>query len=174
MNDTSFSAFVAARQAPLLRFAMIVTGERHLAQDLVQDALEKARPRWHAISAMAAPEAYVKKMIVNGHLSFRRKWSRVRLVDEFTAQPAPGDHAAQTDNRHFLAGELRKLPRQQRVVLVLRYYEGMSDPEIAEVLRCSPGTVRSYASRALATMRIELAPAATHPPRTTRGTRKDT
>jgi RNA polymerase sigma-70 factor (sigma-E family) len=172
VNDTNFAAFVAERQSPLLGFAMVVTGDRHLAQDLVQDALEKARFRWDRISAMARPEAYVKKMIVNGHLSFRRKWSRVRLMDEFDARPAQSDHTAQIDDRQFLAGELSKLPRQQRVVLVLRYYEGLSDPEIAEVLKCSAGTVRGYASRALTALRIELAPPSENSAATA-GARKD-
>lgn len=149
-----FAAFVAARQAALLRFATVLCGDPSLAQDLVQDALLRAHVRWAVIAAMAAPEAYVKKMIVNGHLSFRRKFSRVRLVDEIEPRPALGDHAQRTADRALLAEQLATLPRRQRAVLVLRYYEGLTDAEIAAVLGCSAGTVRGYASRALATLRI--------------------
>lgn len=152
-----FAAFVTTRQAALLRFATVLCGDSSLAQDLVQDALMRAHTRWDRIEAMTAPEAYVKKMIVNGHLSFRRKFARIRLVDEFEARPAPGDHAQRTADRALLAEELTKLPRQQRVVLVLRFYEGLDDAEIADVLGCSTGTVRGYASRALAALRIDLA-----------------
>jgi len=150
-----FAEYVTDRQAVLLRFATVLCGDGALAQDLVQDALIKAHQRWRAIAAMAAPEAYVKKIIVNGHLSFRRKHARVRLVDEVVMPPS-ADHATGTDDRDALAGELARLPRQQRAVLVLRYYEGLTDAEIADVLGCSAGTVRGYASRALATLRIEL------------------
>jgi RNA polymerase sigma-70 factor (sigma-E family) len=166
VSDIEFSAFVTANQTNLLRFAMVLCGDASLAQDLVQDALIKAHARWDAIAAMAAPKAYVKKMIVNGHLSFRRKFARVRLVDEFDSRPIEGDHATETEDRQVLAGELGKLPKQQRAVLVLRYFEGLSDLEIADVLGCSAGTVRGYASRALATLRIELAPAAARTKRT--------
>jgi RNA polymerase sigma-70 factor (sigma-E family) len=157
--DAEFAQFVADRQAALLRFATVVCMDGSLAQDLVQDALIRAHQRWDRISAMAAPEAYVKKIIVNAHLSFRRKFSRIRLVDEFEPRPVEGDHAAQSADRALLAGELAKLPKQQRVVLVLRFYEGMTDAEIAQVLGCAVGTVRGYASRALAILRIELADA---------------
>lgn len=159
MVEAEFAQFVANRQAALLRFATVVCMDGSLAQDLVQDALIRTHQRWDRISAMAAPEAYVKKIIVNAHLSFRRKFSRVRLVDEFEPRAANGDHAAQSADRAMLAEELAKLPKQQRVVLALRFYEGMTDAEIAEVLGCTVGTVRGYASRALATLRIELADA---------------
>lgn len=156
----TFADFVSARQAQLLRFATVLCGDGALAQDLVQDALLKAHQRWDGIAAMAAPEAYVKKIIVNGHISFRRKFARVRLVDEAEPAEPQADHAGQVADRDLLRGELAALPPQQRAVLVLRYYEGLSDPEIAEVLGCAPGTVRGYASRALAALRIEMSPEA--------------
>jgi DNA-directed RNA polymerase specialized sigma24 family protein len=131
----TFEEFVTARLPAVLRFAGVLTGDRGLAEDVVQDVLIRASSRWQAIAQLDRPEAYVRKMVVNEILSWRRRsW---RLVP--------------------------KLPRRQRAVLVLRYYEGLSDLDIAAVLGCRPGTVRGYASRALAALRIEMAGPARQP-----------
>jgi DNA-directed RNA polymerase specialized sigma24 family protein len=131
----TFEEFVTARLPAVLRFAGVLTGDRGLAEDVVQDVLIRASSRWQAIAQLDRPEAYVRKMVVNEFLSWRRRsW---RLVP--------------------------KLPRRQRAVLVLRYYEGLSDLDIAAVLGCRPGTVRGYASRALAALRIEMAGPARQP-----------
>jgi len=98
-------------------------------------------------------------MIVNEYLSWRRRWSRIVPQATPPEPPAVADHADNHSEREALRIELDKLPRRQRAVLVLRYYAGLSDPEIAEALGCTPGTVRGYASRALATLRIEARPA---------------
>lgn len=151
----TFEEFADVRLPALLRFAGVLTGDRALAEDVVQEVLVRVNTRWHEIDS---PEAYVRKMIVNEFLSWRRRsW---RLVPSGSAtdlddRQSP-DHAHGYAERDSLLAELAKLPRRQRAVLVLRYYEGLSDPEIAEVLGCEPGTVRGYASRALATLRVEI------------------
>ena len=110
------------------------------------------------------PELYVRKMILNEFLSWRRRsWRLIPAGEAGTGLgSAAPDHAQEYSERDALLGELGKLPRRQRAVLVLRYYEDRPDAEIAELLGCAPGTVRGYASRALAALRIELSP---KPPR---------
>jgi DNA-directed RNA polymerase specialized sigma24 family protein len=106
----TFEEFAAARLPAVLKFAAVLTGDRGLAEDVVEEVLIRANARWQVIENLPRPEAYVRKMIVNEYLA-----------------------------------ELAKLPRRQRAVVVLRYYEGLSDQEIADVLGCKPGTVRSVA-----------------------------
>jgi RNA polymerase sigma-70 factor (sigma-E family) len=154
----TFEEFAAGRLTAVLRFAGVLTGDRESAEDVVQEVLIRVHRHWDKISALDRPELYVRKMIVNEYASSRRKlW---RLVPsgrgtEFDARVVP-DHASDHAEREALLAELAKLPRRQRTVLVLRYYEAISDGEIAQILGCSPGTVRGYASRALATLRIEI------------------
>src|SRR5262245_3153261 len=156
----TFDEFTAAGLPSLLRFAAVLTGDRGLAEDVTQEVLVRVHLRWAKIGALGSPEHYVRRMIVNEYLSWRRRWSRIvphaELPDRL--EPVP-DHAVPHAGRDALRIELDKLPRRQRAVLVLRYYAGMSDPEIADVLACSAGTVRGYASRALAALRVELRPA---------------
>jgi RNA polymerase sigma-70 factor (sigma-E family) len=153
-----FEEFATARLPALLRYALVLTGERALAEDVVQEVLARAHARWSHIGRLELPEAYVRRMIVNEHLSWRRRFSRVHLAAS-VSPPAPEgpDHATTLADRDALRAELARLPRQQRAVLVLRYYEGLTDAEIADVLGCTPGTVRGYAARALATLRINAA-----------------
>jgi RNA polymerase sigma-70 factor (sigma-E family) len=155
----TFEEFAAARLPAVLRFAAVLTGDRGLAEDVVQEVLIRANGRWPMISGLSRPEAYIRKMVVNEYLSWRRRsW---RVVPSGAATDfgclSTSDPAAEFDERDALLAELAKLPRRQRAVLVLRYYEGLPDSQIAETLGCRPGTVRGYASRALATLRIELA-----------------
>ncbi len=157
-----FEEFAASRLPAVLRFAGVLTGDRALAEDVVQEVLIRASRRWDQIACLDRPELYVRKMVVNEYLSWRRRsW---RLLPKGTAADvddrlAP-DHADRHADRDALLAELGKLPRRQRAVLILRYYEGFSDSEIAELLGCTPGTVRGYASRALAALRVELSPRA--------------
>jgi RNA polymerase sigma-70 factor (sigma-E family) len=145
----------------LLRFSTALCGGRHLAEDVVQEVLLRASARWDTIGAVDHPDAYLRRMVINEFLSWRRKWSRVTPRAEIDAGQV-GDHAAGVVNRDALLTELAKLPRRQRTVLVLRYYCGHSDAEIAELLGCSTGTIRGYASRALATLRIDLTTGTLH------------
>lgn len=154
----SFEEYVTARLPALLRYAAVLTGDRDLAEDLVQDVLVRAHGRWRRIAGTDEPDRYVHRMIINAHLSWRRRWStrRVLLVDPPAAAGAGGDPADRPD-RDELWLRLSRLPRQQRAVLVLRYYEDLSVAETAAVLGCSPGAVRAYASRALAALRVDAA-----------------
>jgi RNA polymerase sigma-70 factor (sigma-E family) len=139
----------------LLRFATVLCGDGHLAEDMVQDVVIKAHRNWDRIQQADRPDSYLRKMVVNEFLSWRHKWSRFVPRPEIEDSTAP-DHADRHADRDQLIGELAKLPKRQRAVLVLRYYAGLSDQEIAATLGCSAGTIRGYASRALATLRIEL------------------
>jgi RNA polymerase sigma-70 factor (sigma-E family) len=154
----TFEEFTTTRLPALLKFAAVLAGDRALAEDLAQEVLIRAYSRWHKIGGLDHPEFYVRKMILNEFLSWRRRsWRLVPSGDAPDApDPAAPDHAFQHAEREALLAELGKLPRQQRAVLVLRYYEGCADAEIAELLGCTPGTVRGYASRALAALRIEM------------------
>lgn len=156
----TFDEFVAARLPALLRYAAVLAGDRDLAQDIVQEVLARAHGRWTSISRLDVPELYVRRMVTNEYLSWRRRWGRVVPVADVTPPPeaaAPPDAATTHADRDALLAELARLPRRQQAVLVLRYYEGLSDAEIAQVLDCRPSTVRGYASRALATLRIRAA-----------------
>lgn len=152
----TFEEFVEARLTALLRFAVVLTGERGLAEDVVQEVLLRAHQKWRRIGALDVPEHYVRRMIVNEFLSWRRRWSRIVPQANVPEPRTVADHADNHAEREALRTELDKLPRRQRAVLVLRYYAGLSDSEIAEALGCTPGTVRGYASRALAALRVDL------------------
>ncbi|MEV6343144.1 SigE family RNA polymerase sigma factor [Actinoplanes sp. NPDC051851] len=145
-----FEEFAAARLPALLGYATLLSGDREQAADLVQEVLTKALLKWKRIGGMDEPYAYVRKMLTNEYLSFLRRRKMTVPIDGDLCDES---HAERDEELWEL---LRGLPRQQRVVIVLRYYEGLSDPEIAEVLTCRPVTVRGYASRALATLRVEL------------------
>ncbi len=155
-----FEEFAATRLPAVLRFAGVLTADRALAEDVVQEVLIRAGKRWDQLDRLDHPELYVRKMIVNEYLSWRRRtwrWLPTGSADEVDDRVTP-DHAGQHAERDALLAELGKLPRRQRAVLVLRYYQGLSDTEIADGLGCKPGTVRGYASRALAALRVELSP----------------
>lgn len=155
----TFDEFAATRLDAVLRFAVVLTNDRGLAEDVVQEVLIRAHQRWTQISTMEHPEAYVRRMVVNEFLSWRRKWARYvpqADVEPMMGQLTQADHADEQAERATMLAEVAKLPRRQRAVLVLRYYEGLSDAQIAEVLGCAETTVRGYAFRALAALRVEL------------------
>jgi RNA polymerase sigma-70 factor (sigma-E family) len=165
----TFEEYTAARSVALLRYAAVLTGDRDLAQDIVQEVLARAHQRWQRIVRLNVPDSYVRRMVTNEFLSWRRgRWSRLVPIGRVPEEQRPVSVAAERDaptvhaERDALLTELARLPRRQQAVLVLRYYEGLSDAEIADVLGCRPGTVRGYASRALATLRVELDPVDLH------------
>ena len=150
-----------ARLSSLLRYAVVLTGDRDLAQDVVQEVLARAQVRWRRISEADSPEAYVRRMVLNEYLSWRRTWAARnvhaaggRLVELDDARGGVRDHADGIVEAAELWSRLALLGRKQRAVLVLRYYEQMEDQAIADLLGCSPATVRSHASRALKTLRL--------------------
>jgi RNA polymerase sigma-70 factor (sigma-E family) len=154
----SFEVFVAARLPALVRFAAVLAGDPDFAQDVVQEALVRAYARWSRIEAMDQPEAFVRRMIVSEYLSWRRRFTRRRnlaaAVVEVRSQHVVDDHADASAERTDVLRRLAQLPRHQRAVLVLRYYEGLRTAQIADALGCSAGAVRAYHSRAMATLRM--------------------
>lgn len=150
----TFDDWVGARGGALLRFALMVTADPGRAEDVTQTVLARAYRRWDHIGGLDAPEAYVKAMIVNEHL---RWWRRRSSREVPVAEPADGagepDVSARHASRDAAWALLGRLPRRQRAVLALRYYEDMSDDAIAATLGCTASTVRSQAARALATLR---------------------
>lgn len=142
----------------LLRYATVLSGDGHVAADIVQEVLLRAHVRWAHISLLDRPDLYLRRMVTNEHLSWRRRW-HVRTVrpapdDVLAAHAAPAaDHADAAAEDAVMWQHLAALPPRQRAVLVLRYYEGLADVEIASVLGTSSATVRSHASRALAALR---------------------
>jgi len=121
----------ARRELPgLLRYAVMLTGDRELAQDLVQDVMVKAHAQWERVGAADEPRLYVRTMVTRAHLSWHRRWSvrSIRLADDGTLDGEPvRDHAGRIADRDDVWHRLGTLPRKQRAVLVLRYYEGLTD-----------------------------------------------
>jgi RNA polymerase sigma-70 factor (sigma-E family) len=145
----TFDAFARGRMRELLRFAHVLTGDPDRAADLVQDALERTLLAWPRIERKDDPEGYVRRAIVNRHISVWRRLRRERLVAETPETAYDGDGGRDRD----LWNALATLPPRQRAVLVLRYYEDMSEADCAAVLGCSIGTVKSQAFKALARLR---------------------
>ena len=148
-----FAEFVTARSARLLRVAYLLTRDWALAEDLLQSSLAKAWTAWRRIEG--DPEPYVRRILVNTYTSWwRRRWHHERPIGELPDQAGPDEHRGY-DDRDQLARALGRLPRQQRAVLVLRYYEDLSEAQIADALGISPGTVKSHAAKAIAKLRVD-------------------
>lgn len=153
-----YEDFVRAQLPRLLRYATMLTGEREQAADLVQDVLVKAYRRWARISDADHPDRYVVRMVTNGYLSWRHSRSaRLIAVGEVPDAAAPDDFVSDHAQREDMWQRLARLPRRQRAVVVLRYYEQSSDEEIADLLGCARATVRAHAHKALNTLRNGLA-----------------
>ncbi|WP_460392729.1 SigE family RNA polymerase sigma factor [Actinophytocola sediminis] len=158
--SVDFDDFLRKQLGPMVRFAGVLTADTHLAQDLTQDAFVRAHARWDRISRLDRPDLYVRRMITNGFLSWRRLASvrSTRSVPDiglFSRATAP-DPALRLADREQVSALLATLSRRQRTVLVLRFYEGHTDQEIAVILGCAAGTVRSHVSRALAELRTKV------------------
>ncbi|RSM56467.1 SigE family RNA polymerase sigma factor [Actinoplanes sp. ATCC 53533] len=155
----TYEEFADSRLGALLRYAVMLTGDLHTAQDLVQDTMVRVQLNWRRVAGSDSPDGYVRKMLTNQFIDLRRgSWLRRVLLraEPDPVRAVPFDHADETAERDRVWGMLAKLPRQQRAALVLRYYEDLPDADIAEVLGCAVGTVRSSISRALATLRADL------------------
>jgi RNA polymerase sigma-70 factor (sigma-E family) len=156
MDTGTFDEFVATAQARLGRTAALLTGDRHLAEDLLQTALAKTYLRWGKLREPTAAEAYVRSVMVNQVVRWRRRrWTAEIPAAELPERSATGgdDAYGDADTRALLRAALGSLPATQRAVLVLRYFEDLTEDETARVLGCSRGTVKSRASRALDRLR---------------------
>ncbi len=151
-----FEDWVSARAHVLMRFAFLVTGNAADADDALQEALISAYQRWDVVAGAVDPDAYVRRMIVNAHTSWWRRFRRRETPVDVAWSPALAGVDAPAEDVQRMWGLCGELPARQRVAIVLRYYEGMQYGEIAEILDCSEGTVRSQVHRALATLRRRL------------------
>lgn len=149
-QTASFDEFVAARAGALWRSAWLLTGDTHRAEDLVQTALAKTFPHFARIGVPEQFEAYVRPTMYRTYVSWwRRKWT-----DELPSEVDPGGtHDADLELREDVRRALSALPRQQRAVVVLTYFDDLAGPQAAELLGVSVGTVKSTLSRALAKLR---------------------
>jgi RNA polymerase sigma-70 factor (sigma-E family) len=150
----TFDEFAAARLPALLRYAVFLAGDRHPAEDLVQETMVKVYTHWRRVARADSPELYVRRMLTNTYLTWRRS-SWLRRAVPYAEVPDPGisDGTEAGAVRQELWVRLGALPPRQRAAVVLRFYEGLPDAEIAEVLGCAVGTVRSLISRALTSLR---------------------
>jgi len=160
VTPLTYEEFADAQLGAMLRYAVMLCGDPHLAQDLVQETMVRVQLNWRKVVRADAPDRYVRRMITNQYLDWRRgSWLRrvlLRAEPDETAKAAHVDHAQLSADRDQIWSWLARLPKAQRAALVLRYYEDLPDAEIADVLGCAVGTVRSSISRALATLRAEM------------------
>ncbi|HEX6150965.1 SigE family RNA polymerase sigma factor [Nocardioides sp.] len=158
--EAEFENFVAATSQRLFRAAYAITRDHHLAEDAVQSALGKAYARWARVNRSDQPEAYVRRMVVNEVLSWRRRKSSTELPTEIPLEDdprrAPTSHDTTLADSDAMWQALGQLAPRQRAVVVLRYYEHLSEAEIAETLGVRPGTVKSQSAAALARLRLLL------------------
>jgi RNA polymerase sigma-70 factor (sigma-E family) len=160
----TYEEFARSRLQALLRYAVMLTGDPHTAQDLVQETMIRVQLKWRRVARADQPERYVQRMLTNAYIDLRRgSWLRLVTLRAEPGEPRERnvDHAERSAARDEMWLLLARLPRRQRAALVLRYYEGLPDCEIAEVLGCAAGTVRAHVSRALATLRAQVVPALT-------------
>lgn len=170
--EGNFHGFVAARSAALFRGALVLTGSRDAAEDLVQETLERACRKWRTISAKDAPDAYVRRIMVN---LANDRWRRFRRTSPHPVdgdRAAPGDEYGRIDSRDQLVRALQQLPIRMRTVIVLRYFHDLSDAEIAADLKILPSTVRSQLARGIDRLRSQFPePSAPSPQQLLEGTR---
>ncbi|MEU3642846.1 SigE family RNA polymerase sigma factor [Lentzea sp. NPDC034063] len=152
-SPEGFEEFVAIASPRLLRTAFLLTRDAGHAEDLLQTALARAWRSWNRIDG--DPEPYVRRIIVNSHATWwRRRWRGEEPTADLPERPGESPQNA-VDEREWLWQALGRLPRRQRTVLVLRFYEDLTEVQVAGLLGCSVGTVKSQASKALAKLRLD-------------------
>jgi RNA polymerase sigma-70 factor (sigma-E family) len=156
-DSRAFADFVDREQPALLRLAVLLAGDRGHAEDLVQTALLKAYRHWRRVSATTSPSAYVRRVLVTSHTSWRRRRSTTEQV--VAALPDRADTWAEPpDPDEGLRAALRALPPRMRTAVVLRYYADLSEQQAAEAMGCSASTVNTQTTRGLARLRELLTP----------------
>lgn len=149
-----FAQFVEARERALQRMAWLLTGDRGIAEDLVQTALVRTWPKWERIRRRDNPEVYVRRVMVNTWATWsRRKWRGERAAQSMQEGPAQGDIEAEVAVRVAISSALASLTPRQRAVLVLRIFDDLSEAQVAQVLDCAVGTVKSTMAQALTKLR---------------------
>jgi RNA polymerase sigma-70 factor (sigma-E family) len=156
IDDPEFRDYVRSRSRALLRTAYLLTGNVADAEDLVQSALAKTYLAWDRIVDRSALDGYVRRAIVNTHIS----WWRRRRLEEYPTDEIPDqaviDHSVSSDLQESLRRAIDRLPQRMRTAVMLRYYDDMTEAEVAEILGVSLGTVKSTVSRAVAKLRIDV------------------
>jgi RNA polymerase sigma-70 factor (sigma-E family) len=156
-DDGRLAELYIRHAAEAIRLAYMLTGDRQLAEDLVQDAFVKLAGRLVHLRDTGAFDAYLRRTVVNlANSYFRRKRLERAYLRRSAAEPPRSEDAPDTDLRDELWKGLQRLPARQRVAIVLRIYEDLSELSVAEILGCRPGTVRSLVSRGLAELRIQV------------------
>jgi RNA polymerase sigma-70 factor (sigma-E family) len=154
--EEEFREFVAARSGALLRTAYLLAGDWATAEDLLQTALTKTYLAWRRLGEIDAVEPYARRVLINTATSWwRRRWHGERPTDVLPERPGPDRHEEALD-RDLMWRHVRELPARQRAVLVLRFYEDLSEAQTADLLGISLGTVKSQTARALAKLRKRL------------------
>ncbi|MET7426466.1 SigE family RNA polymerase sigma factor [Dactylosporangium sp. NPDC005555] len=154
--EDSFNAYVSGRLAALSRMAYLLCGDRHAAEDLVQVTLVKVARHWERVIAGGDPDPYVRRAMVSQHVSlWRRRWRLVQLTDQPPDRPVP-DGTDHLTTALAVQAALAKLPPRQRAVVVLRFFEDLTEAATAEAMRCSVSTVKSQTRDALAALRPQL------------------
>jgi RNA polymerase sigma-70 factor (sigma-E family) len=149
-TDTAYAAFVEAAWQRHLRLALLLTGDRWQAEELLQDSLVRIYERWRRLARTGDLDAYLRKVLVNNHTS---AWRRRRRENLFASVPDVVVHDGPSPDALAIREALRALPPRQRAVVVLRHYEDLPEREIARVLGCTVGTVKSQHAKALAKLR---------------------
>ena len=156
-READFSAYVRARQKAFARFAYLLTGDPHSAEDLVQSALAKVYARGHQTPRVGAPDASVRRFLVTAHpRGGPRRWRHRERTDSELIRVIDPPAATTSGHDSELWAHVRSLPGQQRAAVVLRYYEDLTEAQTAEILGCSVGTVKSHTSRAIRTLRSTM------------------
>lgn len=156
MGDEQFRDFVSSRSRALQSTAWLLTGDWALAQDLVQAALERTWLRWRTVQRKDAPDLYVRRVMVTIYSTWwRRKWRGEHPADELPDRPCGDDQYGRVELRVALTSALAKLSRQQRAVVVLRYFDDLTEAQTAHALGCTVGTVKRHAANAVSRLRNE-------------------
>ena len=156
-NAPTFEEYAGTAWPSLYRYAYLLAGNHADAEDIAQQTLLKAHRSWDRIQDSESPMAYLRRMLTNTYLSQRRpKGRRLELLTEAPPEPESAPQAGGPEERMVLWPHVKSLPPRQRAVIVLRYYEDLSEQEIADALGCSRGNVKSTAHHALKTLRAVL------------------
>lgn len=157
-RDDEFTEFVIDNSAQLLRTAWLLTGDLGHAEDLVQTALAKAYSRWPRVRAADNRSAYVRRLMVNSHLSWRRRLTNTEQVIEFLPDRAAGDLQGDHADTDQMRTALAQLSPRVRTAIVLRFFDDLSETTTAQLMGCSVSTVNNHVTRGLAALRTLLIP----------------
>ena len=150
MVDATFAEFVEARYGDLLRTAYLLTGSQHAAEDLLQSCLLRTMDRWTAVEE---PMAYLRRAMVNHRTTLWRRLRGAEVLSDEVPEVAGADGTDAVAERALVLAALARLPKRMRAVVVLRFWDDLSEAATAEILGCSVGSVKSQSSRGLARLR---------------------